>query len=319
MNSIKARLSFLGMLLILTFPIHVVFAFETEIEAISKEIAAELKEKQLDTIAVSDFTDLQGNVTELGRYLAEKTSIVLATSADGFNVVDRTHLKTLLKEHKLSASGVIDPATARELGKIAGVKALVTGSLVPIGDQVDLTVKVLDTETANILLAKTKKLAKTEALIQLMERNVVSADSNPDLKENNQASSKEKRTKGSGGFEKERANLRIKLLKCKLKEDSIRCIFDATNTGKEDNFAPNLYKQSYIYDENLDQYNATVVAIGGAIAGDHYKKINTYLAPDETEKGFLDFSGFTSNPKKITLSIVFDGARKYVFNDVPIE
>jgi len=90
MNIIKTRLGFLGILLILTFPAHVTFAFEAEIETISKEIAAELKEKQLDTIAVSDFTDLQGNVTELGRYLAEKTSIVLATSAEDFNVVDRT-------------------------------------------------------------------------------------------------------------------------------------------------------------------------------------------------------------------------------------
>lgn len=319
MNIIKTRFSFLGILLTLTFPAHVTFAFEAEIETISKEIATELKAKQLDTIAVSDFTDLQGNVTELGRYLAEKTSIVLATSADGFNVVDRTHLKTLLKEHKLSASGVIDPATARELGKIAGVKTLVTGSLVPIGDKVDLTVKVLHTETANILLAKTQKLAKTEALIQLMERNVVSADSNLAQKEGYQTSLKPNNSKANESFEKERANLKIKLLKCKHKEDSIRCIFDSTNTGKEENFAPYLHKQSYIYDENLDQYNAIVVAIGGAITADNYERINTYLAPGVTEKGFLDFSGFKSNPKKITLSIVFDGARKYVFNDVLVE
>ena len=56
-----------------------------------------------------DFTDLQGNVTELGRFLAEELSITLSESEKGFEIVDRTHLKAILQENKLSTTGLMDP------------------------------------------------------------------------------------------------------------------------------------------------------------------------------------------------------------------
>ncbi len=34
-------------------------------------------------------------------------------------VIDRTHLKAILHEHKLASTGLIDPQTARQLGRIA--------------------------------------------------------------------------------------------------------------------------------------------------------------------------------------------------------
>jgi hypothetical protein len=37
---------------------------------------------------------------------------------------------------KLASSGIIDPATARKLGEVAGVDCLVSGSLTLLGDSV---------------------------------------------------------------------------------------------------------------------------------------------------------------------------------------
>jgi len=42
-------------------------------------------------IAVVDFTDLDGSVTELGRFLAEEFSTAFAGTGKGFTVVDRIH------------------------------------------------------------------------------------------------------------------------------------------------------------------------------------------------------------------------------------
>ena len=53
------------------------------------------------SVAVVDFTDLQGNVTELGRYLAEQMSVALALTDQGIEVIDRNHLKAILQENKL--------------------------------------------------------------------------------------------------------------------------------------------------------------------------------------------------------------------------
>ena len=161
---------FLAIVAILHCPFS--FAYEEEIRDISANMAEKISAAGKKTIAVVDFTDLQGNVTELGRFLPEEFSTALVNTGKGFVVIDRIHLKSILKEHKLSASGIIDPTTARKLGKIAGVQALITGTVTPFGDNVRITVKILDTETAKIIGASTANLAKTKAIEELLARGI---------------------------------------------------------------------------------------------------------------------------------------------------
>jgi curli biogenesis system outer membrane secretion channel CsgG len=152
-------------------------AYEQEISSLSSAIAGKASAAGKKAVAVVDFTDLQGNVTELGRFLAEELSVSLSGAGKGFDVVDRTHLKSLLSEHKLSSTGLIDPKTARELGKIAGVDALVTGTITPFGDSIRLSIKVLDTETAKVISASTANIAKTKAIEELLTRGIGSVQS----------------------------------------------------------------------------------------------------------------------------------------------
>lgn len=147
-------------------------AYEKEIQGISSTLAENITKAGKKMIAVVDFTDLQGNVTELGRFIAEEFSVTFAGAGKGFEVVDRTHLKSILTEHKLSASGIIDPQTARKLGQIAGVDALITGTITPFGDSVRLSVKILDTATAKVLGASSGDIAKTKAIEELLARGI---------------------------------------------------------------------------------------------------------------------------------------------------
>ena len=161
---------FLAAIALLHCPLS--FAYEEEIKDISSTMAQDIADAGKKTIAVADFTDLQGNVTELGRFLAEEFSVALAGADTQFEVVDRIHLKSIIMEHKLSATGMIDPKTARKLGKIAGVQALITGTVTPFGDNVRVTVKILDTETAKIIGASTANIAKTKAIEELLARGI---------------------------------------------------------------------------------------------------------------------------------------------------
>jgi TolB-like protein len=147
-----------------------VFADDVQFKALAASFRSNLPDASQRTVAVTDFTDLQGNVTELGRYLAEELSVALAI--EGLQVIDRTHLKALLQENKLAATGIIDPATARKLGEIAGVDTLVTGSLTPLGDSVRLSAKALDTKTARIRWATGVDVPKTKAIEALLERSI---------------------------------------------------------------------------------------------------------------------------------------------------
>jgi TolB-like protein len=148
------------------------WGYEKELRSISLSLAENILRSGKKTIAVVDFTDLQGNVTELGRFLAEELSATLSEAGKGFEVVDRTHLKSLLKEHQLAMTGLIDPSTARKLGEIAGVHALITGTITPFGDSIRLAVKVLDTATAKVIGASRGDIPKTKAIEELLTRSI---------------------------------------------------------------------------------------------------------------------------------------------------
>jgi type II secretory pathway predicted ATPase ExeA len=47
-------------------------AYEQEVKQLSAQMAEAIAKSGKKTVAVVDFTDLQGNVTELGRFLAEE-------------------------------------------------------------------------------------------------------------------------------------------------------------------------------------------------------------------------------------------------------
>jgi len=147
-------------------------AFAQDLKTVSASLANRVAASGRKTVAVIDFTDLQGNVTELGRFLAEELSVDLVNDAKGFEVIERTQLKTILQEHKLAATGVIDPQTARKLGQIAGVDALVTGTITPLGDSVRLSAKVLDTTTAKMIGAYTVDIPKTKAIEELLAKGI---------------------------------------------------------------------------------------------------------------------------------------------------
>jgi hypothetical protein len=155
-------------------------ALGQELKQVSPTLAAKIAESGRKRVAVVDFTDLQGNVTELGRYLAEELSGALVNDARGFRVIDRAHLKAILQEHKLAATGLIDPEAARQLGKIAGVDTLVTGTITSaFGDTVRVMVKALDVSTAEIIGQATADIPKTEWIQRLLGQGVATGMSAP--------------------------------------------------------------------------------------------------------------------------------------------
>jgi TolB-like protein len=153
---------------------NTVTAYEKEIKTISTTLAEGISKGGKRTVAVVDFTDLQGNITELGRFIAEELSVNLTAMAKGFEVIDRIHLKSILTEHKLSLSGLVNPETVKQLGKIAGVDAIVTGTVTPFGDSIRVSVKVITTDTAKIITASTGDIPKTKAIEELIAKGIES-------------------------------------------------------------------------------------------------------------------------------------------------
>ena len=117
-------------------------------EKISRSVQKHGKKK----IAVVDFTDLQGTPHgELGKYIAEELTVDLVMGKHDFSVLDRANLRSILAEHKLTATGLVDPENAKKLGMFAGVDVLVLGTILPKNQNINLSAKLITTDTAEII------------------------------------------------------------------------------------------------------------------------------------------------------------------------
>lgn len=81
-------------------------------------------------------------VTELlGAYLGNNPEIIL---------VERAEIDRIFGEQTLGLSGLTSPDSAAKVGQLLGAKALITGRIIPTGDQTLLVAKIMSTETSRV-------------------------------------------------------------------------------------------------------------------------------------------------------------------------
>lgn len=141
---------------------------EAGIKALSGKLVPALTGSENKRISVSDFTDLQGEVSELGRYVAEQLSVELVNGAKGLSMLDRAHLKSLLDEHKLTAQGLVNPSVAKRVGQFAGVDVIVLGSISTFPNRIVLTARAIETESSRVVAVATASLSRSGETDSLM-------------------------------------------------------------------------------------------------------------------------------------------------------
>jgi len=72
----------------------------------------------------------------------------------GLRVVERSLILKLLEEQHISETGVIDPSTAKEMGRILGIDVIVTGTLIDLGrGKTEINARGLMADTGEIIAA----------------------------------------------------------------------------------------------------------------------------------------------------------------------
>lgn len=139
------------------------------IRELSDQIVASASEQQKHRIAVLALRELSGDQTVLGTYLAESLTTQLFR-AKGFDILERTMLDKVLGEMKLASTGLIDPATAARIGKLAGVDAIVTGSITDMQSSVAVNCRLIDVSTARVFGVAESRIVKDDDLRAIMGR-----------------------------------------------------------------------------------------------------------------------------------------------------
>ncbi len=141
----------------------------SELDQRSKELCEQITKSysgkgggKKPTLAVVEFSDLSGVVTNFGRLLSEEL-ITKLFSTGNYEVIERLLLNKIIAEHKLQFQGIVDPKSAKELGKILGVDAIVSGTIADLGKSFRVNARVISTETGQVLSVAAATIAKDEA------------------------------------------------------------------------------------------------------------------------------------------------------------
>ena len=144
---------------------------DQRISELSQQIAKEMTEYNKTTIAVIEFSDLQGNVTDFGRFIAEEL-ITRLYQTKKFKVIERHLLNKIIAEQKLSLTGIVDPASAKQLGKILSVDAIVSGSITDLAQSLRINARLISTETGEIFAVASTEIFKDESVMKLLQTGV---------------------------------------------------------------------------------------------------------------------------------------------------
>jgi curli biogenesis system outer membrane secretion channel CsgG len=110
-------------------PFALVFVLTLALQQPSYVNAQESGEGAKQTVvAVSRFTNSTGKPLEVGIGLADKLNLALDRT-QRFTIVERLRLEDVMTEQHLELSGLVDPSTAKEVGKLLGIDYLVVGNL----------------------------------------------------------------------------------------------------------------------------------------------------------------------------------------------
>jgi len=121
-------------------------------------------------IAVLDFK-MQGEDfgnKDMGSIVAEW--FITALVKEGrFDVIERRLLEKVLNEQKLSMTGVLDETSVTQIGKLLGVKVIISGSVMKVRDVLEVNARIIDVENASIIAAENVRSSTATRLQDLIE------------------------------------------------------------------------------------------------------------------------------------------------------
>src|SRR6202165_286286 len=163
----RAVLAALAILLALALPATAQKILAEGIKDLATQIAGKVTKEQKHKIAVLPFKELEGQPTVLGSFLAEELVTDLFENPR-LSIVERTMLDKVVGELKLAQSGLIDPETAKRVGKIAGVDAIVTGTITDLSSYVALNARLIDGQSGHIFAAAQTRIVKDDDVRKIM-------------------------------------------------------------------------------------------------------------------------------------------------------
>jgi len=284
-------------------------AYEGNFEQDARDLARSLKVAEVRSVAVVDFFDLRGRVTELGRFLADDLSTALVAANPSVKVIDRLRLAAILEEHKLSATGLLEEETARKVGRIAGVDVLITGRLTSFDETVRVSLQGLRVPSAEVVVSAVVEVPRTPRVAELETRSLT-IDCGPE------AERREISLDGLPIQQYQVHDLELTLHGCARVDNQIQCGIGVRSLEKEQNLY--LEGKTRLAFEGGGQVWASRKSLGSEWATGMLSTVGSHLLPDIPVALGLVFEGVPEGASTIRfLELDFHGF-KVRFQEIPI-
>jgi len=163
---------------LLPIPLSAQVRLAAGLDTCASRIAVSVPGQGRRKIAVLPFPDANRRASALGTYISEELVTRLVNSGS-FDVVERGLLDQVLGQLKLGQSGVIDPGTAQQVGKIAGVEAVVLGTITDLDTTVAINCRLIAVETGQLLAAANTRILKDDDVRRILAEHGSDASAEP--------------------------------------------------------------------------------------------------------------------------------------------
>ncbi len=143
--------------------------FDNTISSAADSLAQKIVGSQRKTVAITDFINLDGSITQLGTFLSGEVSSELSNLTNNqskFRVLERSQLDQILKEKNLIQSND-GSKMAKELGKLDAADILIFATITDFNGYYRISMKLLDTKTGDALSAYRISFVKSPSLENL--------------------------------------------------------------------------------------------------------------------------------------------------------
>ena len=203
-----------------------IISLSTQLDKLTDQIMGSLDQNQKNKIAIMEFVDMQGNVSNLGKYISEELTTRLYRTGK-FEVIERQLLDKIIQEQKISLSGIVDENSAVELGRVLGVDAIATGTIGDLGSSVKVNARLISAELGKLFSVASVEIPKNDKVKVLLSQIVASTATTT-------VAASGTNVKASASHTVKKEGYIFELLGARLEDKTAICKLRVTNTTEED-------------------------------------------------------------------------------------
>ncbi len=275
-------------------------SLEQRLGELSKEISDELTGNQKTTVAIAEFVDLDGKVTSFGKFLAEEL-VTRLYKTKKLKVIERQRLDKVIAEQNLSLTEVIEASSAKRIGRILGVDAIVTGTISELGNNFRINARIINTETGELLAAAGTTVAKDQEVCSLINCGAKSAltsrvESQSSTPKVQPAPTPLPSPRSISTSIRQDSNFfTFELQKCRLSGTNVICDFIITNNDKDRKLGFNV---SLMFDDFNNEYRSVTSQLASS---EGRYSAEAFLVSGVPTRARLIFDKVSPNATKVTL------------------